>query len=292
MPRIYEALNWASSFLEEAGRERAAGELLLRHVLGVSRTQLFMQYRDEMGEKAYETFQEHICRHAEGMPVQHITGSEQFYGRTFAVTRDVLVPRPETEELIAGLLERIHIRFPGRDAIKAVDVGTGSGIIAITLSLEEPRLTAVGTDIAEPSLAIARQNARTLGAEVEFIQGDLLQPLIEKGEKVDVVVSNPPYIPEAEVAKLSPVVREHDPMRALAGGDDGLVFYRRFMEEIPHVIKDEAIIAFEIGAGQGVEVAGMIRKAFAHKNPAVEVVNDINGKDRMVFAEIGFDMNC
>ncbi|WP_066176145.1 peptide chain release factor N(5)-glutamine methyltransferase [Bacillus marinisedimentorum] len=289
MPRIYEALNRASSFLEEAGREPTAAELLLRHVLGVSRTQLFVQYRDEMDEKAHKKFKEYIRRHAEGIPVQHITGSEEFYGRTFAVTREVLVPRPETEELIAGLLDRIHKYFTGQDSIRVVDVGTGSGIIAVTLALEEPRLEAAGIDISEPSLAIARQNARMLGADVNFIRGDLLQPLIEKGEKVDVVVSNPPYIPDEDVDKLSPVVREHDPMRALAGGHDGLDFYRRFMEEIPLIIKDKAIVAFEIGTGQGADVADMLRRTFADKKPTVEVVNDINGKDRMVFAEIGFN---
>jgi release factor glutamine methyltransferase len=278
--KVYEALNWASSFLKNAGREVKAGELLLLHVLNCDRAKLFMNMRENLTEEQKLSFIEAVQQHIKGVPIQHIIGYEEFYGRRFIVNQEVLIPRPETEELVLGVLERVKSHFPVKDELQAVDVGTGSGAIAITLALEEPRLTMIATDIAEPSLEIARRNARVLGTQVTFIAGDLLIPLISKGQKVDIVVSNPPYIPIDEL--LSDIVKDHEPHRALFGGQDGLAFYIRFMEELPRVIKERALVAFEVGAGQGQAVSEMLKKAFP--GATVEVKDDINGKDRMVFA--------
>jgi release factor glutamine methyltransferase len=280
--KVYEALNWASSFLEEGGREAKAGELLLLHVLQQSRTQLFMNMREDLTDQQRSSFIEVIHLHRKGIPVQHIIGYEEFYGRRFEVNPEVLIPRPETEELVLGLLERIAQHFPKNKDLYLVDVGTGSGAIAITLSLEESRLVTLGTDIAETSLQVARRNAGKLDAKVTFVQGDLLAPIKQLGKKVDIVVSNPPYIPDDE--QLSEVVKDHEPHRALFGGNDGLDFYRRFMDELPGVLKARAIVAFEVGTGQGEAVASMLRATFSHAS--VEVKDDINGKDRMVYALI------
>lgn len=281
--KVYEALKWASSFLKEANRDENAGELLLRHHLKVSRSMLFSSMQEHLNDEIKRKFIDDVHAHASGIPVQYIIGSEEFYGRTFRVNEEVLIPRPETEELVEGVIRRAKNHF-GEEKFDLVDVGAGSGAIGVTLALELPNAIVTAIDIAQPSLDIAASNAQALHANVTFIHGDLLQPLIQQRKKVDVIVSNPPYIPDGDIDILSPVVKEHEPMRALFGGEDGLDFYRRFMEELPLVMKEKGFIAFEVGMGQAHIVASMLEKAFHQAK--VEVVYDINGKDRMVFAQL------
>ncbi len=283
--KVYEALNWASSCLREENRDENVGELLLCHHLKMNRSQLLASLRDDLNTEVIELFIEDIKKHLNGLPVQYIIGHEEFYGRTFKVNKEVLIPRPETEELVEGVLKRAKTLF-GDKEISLVDVGTGSGAIAITLALENSNFDVCTVDIAAESIKVAKENAEHLGAKVEFYEGDLLGPLIERKKKVDIVVSNPPYIPDYEIETLSPVVKDHEPIRALVGGEDGLDFYRRFMDEIPQILKNKGIVAFEVGVGQGQLVADLLTSTFPKAK--VEVVNDINGKDRMVFAEIGF----
>lgn len=282
MPKVYEALKWASSFLHDAGREERVAELLIGHHLKMTHAQLLAHLRMDVQEDIWTMYQEDVKKHVKGIPVQYIIGHEYFYGRKFYVNEEVLIPRPETEELIVGILERANRLFPSSEKIKVVDVGTGSGAIAVTLALENKNMKVTGIDIASESIDVAEKNAEQLSASVSFIQGDLLSPFIEKGEKVDIVVSNPPYIPDKEVETLSPVVKDFEPIRALAGGEDGLTFYRRLAEEIPKVIGTKALIGFEIGAGQGEAVASLLKQSMS--DAEVEIVFDINGKDRMVFA--------
>ncbi|EMA6343291.1 peptide chain release factor N(5)-glutamine methyltransferase [Bacillus cytotoxicus] len=281
--RVYEALKWASSFLQENGRDENAGEIVLCHVLNTNRTGLMMNMREEICNEQEKRFKELIHKHIDGIPVQYLMGYEMFYGRSFFVNEEVLIPRPETEELIVGVLERIQRNF-GNQELHVADIGTGSGAISITLALENQNLHVYTVDIAQESIEVAKQNATSLGANVTFYHGDLLSPFYETGQKLDVVVSNPPYIPEEDWKGLSSVVKEHEPKRALVGGADGLDFYRRFMEELPRVLQKKAIVAFEVGVGQGEDVKGLLEKTFPHAH--VEVVFDINGKDRMVFAEM------
>lgn len=282
--KIVEALNWASSFLKERGREEFAGELLLRHYSGLSRAAMLASLRDELGEKAWEAFRHAVERHGAGEPIQYIIGSEEFYGRHFTVTPAVLIPRPETEELVQNTLARLARLFLGGEKIDLADIGTGSGAISVSLKLENPGLRVTATDLSREALDVARENAARLGAEIEFIEGDLLRPLILQKKKMDAVISNPPYIPVTDQEWMSEVVTEHEPHLALFAGEDGLDLYRRFMEELPLVLKERALVGFEIGAGQGEAVAGLLKNAFPHAR--VDIVFDINGKDRMVFAEI------
>ncbi|WP_318999815.1 peptide chain release factor N(5)-glutamine methyltransferase [Mesobacillus sp. S13] len=282
--KIFEALNWASSFLKEHKREEFAGELLLRHYSGLSRTTMLMNMREELDGEVWIEFQAAVKRHGAGEPIQYIIGSEEFYGRRFQVNEHVLIPRPETEELVHGTLQRLDKLFPDRDSIDLVDVGTGSGAIAVTLKLEKPELKVTAVDLSEDAIEVASKNASQLGADMEFLHGDLLQPLILQRKKVDVVISNPPYIPVSDQEWMSDIVTEHEPHMALFAGEDGLDLYRRFMEELPLVLKEKALVGFEIGAGQGEAVRGLLEKAFTKAK--VEIVFDINGKDRMVFAEL------
>lgn len=284
--KVYEALNWASSFLKKNDRDENAGELLLRHHMKLDRSQLFSRMQEMMPMEMQSSFIFNVHKHVAGIPVQYLMGKEEFYGRSFFVSEEVLIPRPETEELVVGVLDRVKKHFgSGSEKLSVVDVGTGSGAIAITLALENSRLDVKATDIAGESLEVAMDNAEALAAEVEFLQGDLLLPFIEQDIKVDVVVSNPPYIPQKEYEGLSTVVKDFEPYRALVGGISGLEFYERFMDELPKVLKERAIVAFEVGMGQGEDVKVLLEKTFP--GAKVEVVLDINGKDRMVFAEIG-----
>ncbi|TLS36705.1 peptide chain release factor N(5)-glutamine methyltransferase [Pseudalkalibacillus caeni] len=286
MRKIYEALNWASSFLEENGREPFAAELLLRHELGVDRTGLFMKMRDGIPEAMERAFVEKIKAHATGIPLQHLTGTESFYGREFTVNEHVLIPRPETEELVLGVIERSAKLFPGSEPLSLVDVGTGSGAIAISLALELERSNVTAIDISEEALKVAKQNAINLRAEVSFLHGDLLQPIIEQGKRFDIVVSNPPYISQEDYEQLDPLVRDHEPITALVGGEDGYELYRKLAHQIPKVLAPKGIIAFEVGEKQAKTVAGFLEASFGN-NIKTEIVKDINGKQRMVFGQVG-----
>lgn len=284
MVTVFEALKWASSFLVGNGRDENVGEIYLRHLLGMSRSQLLAEQRRSVPQEKWEEFQAGIRRHSIGVPIQHIIGTEEFYGREFVVNEHVLIPRPETEELIYYGLEKMKDLFSDAACpLKAADVGTGSGAIAVTLKLESKRvpLEMMAVDISREALAVARENSIKLGADVRFFEGDLLKPLIESGVKQDILLSNPPYIPLTDRETLSDVVIDHEPELALFGGEDGYDLYRRFMEELPLVMKERFLIGFEVGVGQGETVADLLRATFP--DAETEVVHDINGKDRMVF---------
>ncbi|MED4811222.1 peptide chain release factor N(5)-glutamine methyltransferase [Bacillus atrophaeus] len=284
MKKIFEALNWASSYLTEAGRDRNAAELLLMNDIGMDRSKLFASLQDPISEDELYRFKRHVEMHKEGVPVQYIIGKEAFYGRVFIVNDDVLIPRPETEEVVLHLLEKQKRVFPEGEPLRVIDVGTGSGVIAVTLALENKHFSVSAIDISKEALQIAAENAERLGAKVDFFEGDLLEPFIKEGKKADIIVSNPPYISEEEMADLSNVVRFHEPLHALTDGGDGLRFYKRFMEDIPRVMNDKALVVFEIGWKQGDAVKEMFLRTFP--NAEVEVLKDINGKDRTVCALI------
>ncbi|OIJ11844.1 protein-(glutamine-N5) methyltransferase, release factor-specific [Anaerobacillus alkalilacustris] len=283
--KIYEALRWASSFLTEYGfQHQPIAEILLKHYLKIDRSKLFQMMQDELGEDVEQTFKEAIKQVSEGVPVQHITGFEDFYGRKFTVNEHVLIPRPETEELVLGLLQRIDKHFADQKRVSVVDVGTGSGAIAITLALENRKLDVTTVDISLAAINVAKQNAEKLSAPVRFCEGDLLSPVIDEKKTVDVVVSNPPYISEADFERLDANVRVHEPTLALVGGISGYELYERLVAQIPNVLKKKGIIAFEVGVGQSERVEALIKGEFPHAN--TEIVYDINGKDRMVFASM------
>ncbi|WP_335871460.1 peptide chain release factor N(5)-glutamine methyltransferase [Bacillus sp. 2205SS5-2] len=283
--KVFEALAWASSFLKKNGRDENVGELYLRHLLRWSRSQLFANTREIVAKDVYVEFQQGIQQHGKGTPIQYLIGSEEFYGRSFLVNESVLIPRPETEELVNHSLNKLAQLFPGEYALSLADIGTGSGAISISMKLEQPELTVYASDLSGDALAVAKQNAAALEAkEITFFHGNLLQPFIERELKLDIILSNPPYIPESDRSWMSEVVTEHEPSSALFAGEDGLDLYRQFMEELPRVMADKALIGFEVGAGQGETVAELLQETFP--NAGVEVVFDINGKDRMVFCTL------
>lgn len=279
--KIFEALNRASSYLLDNGREEAAARILLQHVLGISQAGLLASLRDDIGEEDKTSFWNMIEQHAEGIPVQHLTGSEEFYGRRFTVNRDVLIPRPETEELIEETLELVN-EYITNPSPSIADVGTGSGIIAITMKSEIPAAKVTATDISEAALVVARKNAENLGVEIDFRLGDLLAPL--KNVKWDVILSNPPYIAHSEAESMSDTVKDYEPHSALFAEQEGLELYKRMMEDLPDLLNKPGIVGFEIGQAQGNAVEKMLNETF----PAAKtyIKKDINKNDRMAFCII------
>ncbi|MCF6410912.1 peptide chain release factor N(5)-glutamine methyltransferase [Pseudalkalibacillus salsuginis] len=282
---VIEALKWASCFLKEKGREPNAAEWLLCHVLEARRGEMLSSLERVLTEEEEHQFSDYVKKHAEGTPVQYLTQTEDFYGRRFSVSPEVLIPRPETEELVLAVLERAQKHFSDQDELNVADIGTGSGIIAITLKLERPDLYVTGVDIAEQSLQVARENARKLQAEVRWVHGNIFQPLLESGERFDIIVSNPPYIPEADIETLSPIVRDNEPIRALVGGEDGYEFYKKMIDSLPEVLEDRALIAFEVGYDQGKTVASLLKGKLGDC-VQTEVLTDINGKERIVIGVV------
>lgn len=278
---ILEALNGASSFLTGKGRDENAARLLLQHVLQTNYSGLMMRAHDVLSEEELVLFQTYVEEHAKGRPVQYIAGVEEFYGREFLVDESVLIPRPETEELIVCAIEQCSQLFGSRQ-IKLADIGTGSGAIAVTMKKEVPQLMVTATDISPAALQTAKKNAERLHAEVDFRLGDLTEPI--QMEKWDVVLSNPPYIAFDEKADMSEVVLDHEPHSALFAEEEGLVLYRKLAENLPNLMNKPGFIAVEIGYKQGPAVKEMFEQAFPEA--VVEVKKDINGKNRIVFCKI------
>ncbi|WP_342580907.1 peptide chain release factor N(5)-glutamine methyltransferase [Ureibacillus sp. FSL W7-1570] len=279
---VFEALHWASSFLTEHGRDANAGRILMQHLYGTDYTGITMRIHEEMPEQKWNEFREMVEQHAKGKPVQYITGTEEFYGRTFHVDESVLIPRPETEELIVGAITRMKKLFGENVELKLADIGTGSGIIAITMKLEWPHAKVTATDISEAALETAKRNAAHLQADIDFRLGDLTEPIA--GEKWDVILSNPPYIAYHEREEMSDVVLEHEPHLALFAEEDGLQCYRRLAESLPNLLNQPALIGVEIGYQQGEAVAKLFQASFPQAE--IEIVKDINGKNRFVFCII------
>lgn len=243
------------------------------------RYNLYANFREEMPEDLRNSFEAGMARILKQEPMAHVLGYSWFYGYKFIVNEDVLIPRPETEELCANILARMDQYFSKNETIYCVDVGTGSGAIAITLCKEEPHVHMMATDISQEALVTARKNAQMNEADVQFMAGDMLQPLIAQKKKVDVLVCNPPYIPQEE--KMEKSVVDFEPHVALFGGEDGLKFYREIFADCQKVLKDKAFMAFEMGWDQRERMSQLVEKTLPGWK--YEILKDMNGKDRMLF---------
>ncbi|MET3699028.1 release factor glutamine methyltransferase [Bacillus oleivorans] len=281
--KVMEALAWASSFLTEQGRDANAGEWLLQYIKNWSRSDLIFHLREPLSEEDFREFETLVLEHGKGIPVQYLMGSAEFYGRTFLVNSNVLIPRPETEELIEGILQRTDRLFQSNQPLKAVDIGTGSGAIAITLKKERPHWDVWAVDISGTALAVAEENSKRLDAKVSFVKGDLLVPFLENNEKFDVIVSNPPYIPDRDIEEMSVVVKDHEPHLALFAGAEGLDIYQRLIPQAVRLLNKPGCLGLEIGHGQGKAVSEIFERLDARYAP--DVVLDINQKERMVYLE-------
>lgn len=281
----YKVLQRAFSFLEKYDREQYIAEGLLQHMTKQSPTSFYMTMQEELDEALVEAFMQHIEDHARnGRPLQHIIGQAPFYGREFFVNEKVLIPRFETEEVVLHAVEQIKKHYPNED-VTIADLGTGSGVIAITLALELANASVYASDISEQALLVAEKNAAAHEAPVTFFQGDFLQALIDEKINPQLIVSNPPYIARSEEASLTDTVIDFDPEEALFADKDGLAAYETILSQSAQLaVREKRLLIFEIGYQQGPVVSRMIREAFP--NSEVLVLQDINGQDRIVSAMI------
>lgn len=256
-------------------RARRDAETLLLATIRRERAALLARWSEKLDGEEARGYLELIERRLSGEPIQYILGEQEFYGLRFRVTRDVLIPRPETEHLVEKAIA-LAARYA---APRIVDVGTGSGAIAVTLAHELPRATVTAIDLSAPALAIAQENARRNEVDVRFLRGDLLAPVAEAG--FDIVVSNPPYVASGDRTTLAVEVREYEPALALFAGDDGLDVYCRLIPAAFGALVPGGYVALEIGYGQSKAITELLAKAGFEQ---IEFVPDLQGIPRVASA--------
>ncbi|MEK6302256.1 MAG: peptide chain release factor N(5)-glutamine methyltransferase [Acidobacteriota bacterium] len=284
MPSITKVITEGAARLKASAvaDERRTAGVLLCHVLGIDRTHLLTKSDELVAASEYETYLTLIERRAAGEPLQYITGHQEFYGLDFVVTPDVLIPRPETEFLVERVV-KLASDFPKEESLLIVDLGTGSGCIAIALAVHLPHARLIATDISAAALEVARANAERhrVADRIEFLEGDALEPLARLGLEgaVDVLAANPPYVEEATSQLVQREVREWEPHIALFAGADGLDFYRRLLPDAPRYLKPGAFAVLEIGFSQLDSISAMIAGGALE---LVDATPDLQGIPRTV----------
>lgn len=276
-------MTYQEAYQKATGELKAAGILepesdawiLLEHVTGMTRTRYYVDGFGTMPEEEKEHFFELVSRRKTRIPVQHLTGVQEFMGYEFAVNEHVLVPRQDTEILVEEAEKRLHL-MKKEDPVKVLDMCTGSGCIPISLKLRNPQISIKGADISEEALKVARENAGKLGADGEWIWTDMFEKITGT---FDLITSNPPYIPTKVIEELEAEVRLHDPYEALDGKEDGLYFYRILAAEVPKHLTDGGWLVMEIGHDQSRDVEKLLKEAGFEQ---VSTQKDLAGLDRVV----------
>lgn len=275
---VRRVLEWTRGHFDKQAIDspRLTAELLLSHVLNVTRVKLYVDLERPLQKDELAKYKALIQRRLAHEPTQYLMGTREFYGRPFAVDARVLIPRPETELLVEAVLRQLPKEAPSR----VLDVCTGSGCIAVSIAAERPHASVWATDLMANALEVAKANAETLGVgtRVTFFEGDLLAA-VPAGPTFDVVVSNPPYVKSGEIATLQHEVR-HEPRTALDGGTDGLDFVKRLAVDALPRVKPGGWLALEIGEDQGPATAALLTQAGWSD---VRVDLDLERRDRLVF---------
>lgn len=276
MQRILE---WTTGFLKQRGVEspRLEAELLLAHARKCQRIRLYTDFSELLSDEQRAVMRELVQRRARREPLAYIVGTREFYGRSFDVDANVLIPRPETETLVDVCLERI----PKDQPREILEVGIGSGCISVTVARLRPLCAVIATDTSAGAISVAQRNAEKHGvaSRVTIFHGDALGPVLTSGRKFDGLVSNPPYVRDDERSELQPEVGHHEPAQALFAGPDGLDVVRRIMAQAPLLLKQGAFLAMELDPSQCFAVSDMMRLAGFS---SVYVRKDLSGLDRIV----------
>ncbi|MDR3156920.1 MAG: peptide chain release factor N(5)-glutamine methyltransferase [Lactobacillales bacterium] len=275
----FQAVKDSSSRIDAAGLDPIDVQFVLMERKNWDKTQWVMHLHEAISKEDYLQLLKDEAQLLNYVPPQYLIGSAEFFGRRFKVTRDTLIPRPETEELVQMALSKID----ANRSLKVVDIGVGSGVIAISLALERSNWQMWGVDLYERALEVAKENGEALNANVQWVLGDVLNPFLRNGgnEKFDLIISNPPYVSYGEWNLMDVSVRQYEPREALFAEDYGLAVYRKIAKQAPLLLKDSGILLLEIGYAQGEAVSQMMDKAFGEECK-VEVLNDLSGKPRMI----------
>lgn len=287
---VIKALTWAETYLKrfKVPEAKIDAEYLLSHILKCKRQELYLNPNTQLTNQEINTFKGFIQKRSKREPLQYIIGEEEFRGLIFKVTRDVLIPRPETELLVeeaVKIIERQRAKGKGQKT-NVIDLCTGSGCIAVSIAKEIDNCKVYATDISEKALAVAKENAKGHRVEdrITFLQGSFLEPLKDKGleGKIDIMLSNPPYVSKKDMEKLQPEIKEYEPPLALYGGEDGLDSYRTIIPDAISYLKDGGCLIFEIGYGQAEGVKELFGKNLAYVK--IEIIKDLSGIERVVKA--------
>ena len=280
---ILKLLQWTTDYFEknEVSEPRASAEVLLAHVLAKDRLYLYLNYDRPMDSTELSAFRACIKRRLAGEPSQYITGIQEFWSLPIRVNPTVLIPRPETEVLVQAALEFIG---PAQANITIMDLGTGSGAIAIALARELPTARIVATDVSMATLQLARENARLnqVDGQINFVQADMLAAISVGSQKFNLVVTNPPYVSHDDFSALPREIRDYEPRHALDGGVDGLTAIKHIIREAPTVLCQAGGLLLEMGAGQDESVSTLVRDSQDYQNH--QIIKDYSGIERVLLA--------
>jgi release factor glutamine methyltransferase len=273
---VLDLIRWGADYFREKGIDspRLTIELLLCHVMQMKRVQLYTDYERPLGKDELATLRRMVIRRVEHEPLQYIIGTADFYGYAFDVTSDVLIPRPETELLV----DRVVRHGKGQGPLRCLDIGTGSGCIAISCALQLPDSQWLATDVSAAALEVARSNAERLDVmdRITLLRHNVLDESLPG--RFHVITMNPPYIAKTDVLSLDAEVRDHEPHRALTDDDDGLTFYRRMRDILPDILHEHGVLCMEIGFGQAEDVHTLMSGTGWH----VDVLEDLSSIPRIV----------
>jgi len=277
---IGRIIKWTTDYLKRFGSEspRLDAEVMLANALGCERVELYTRYDQEVSEQVRERFRELVKKRAKGAPVAYLVGRKEFFSLAFEVSPAVFIPRPESEFVVVEFLECVR----DRTGVRAVDVGTGSGCLAIAAAHQHPETRFIAIDRCPHALAIAQANARKHGVDdrIEFRPGDLLEPVAHE-EPFDVILSNPPYIPTAAIDALEPTVRDHEPRQALDGGSGGLAIVERLIDQAASRLQTGGHLILEIGEDQEQAVRGLLDRPEYRLMPTIR---DLALRPRVIHA--------
>jgi release factor glutamine methyltransferase len=285
---VFEILNWSADYLKDHRVEnpRLNAELLLAHSLSLSREGLYVCLQNLIRKEEKGTFEGLIKRRISGEPLQYILGHQEFWSIDFQVDSRALIPRPETELLVEQTL-LILSESPFKNPPFVLEIGTGSGAVAIALAKEAKDIFMVASDISGDALRLAKENASSSGLlhQIKFVNGNLFDPfrLLREREPFDIILSNPPYIPFPEIEGLDQEVRDYEPIIALDGGEDGFSFYRDIISQAPLYLKKGGWLLLEIGQAQGGKVSEFIDNGGVFSRP--RLLKDLSGLERVVKAQ-------